>query len=74
MFDGFFGFPKYQKQHRMGSQNIMNRGKMQIFTSIFPKSVYNSSVIVYNSIIRGTKEEMGNMFKGYIYRHWLIYD
>ena len=34
MFDGFFGFPKYQKQHRMGSQNIMNKGKMQIFTLI----------------------------------------
>ena len=59
MFDGFFGFPKYQKQHRMGSQNIMNKGKMQIFTPILPKSVYNASAIVYNSIrknIRGDVE------------------
>ena len=28
----------------------LNRGKTQIFTSIFPKSVYNLSAIVYNSI------------------------
>ena len=47
---------------------------MQIFIHIFFQKVFTMQVLLYIIVSGSTKEEMGNMFKGYIYRHWIIND